>query len=216
MKDMCCIDGFSPTSSSEIKAYFIKNLKPIIDDNRDIIFLCIGTDRSTGDSLGPLIGYKLKPIIPKNIYVYGSLESPIHATNILTILDKIKINFNNPYIVAIDAALGSVHNIGKIIIENKPLSPGAAFNKSLPAIGNMSIKGIVNISGCMDFTLLQNTRLYTVMTLADSISNGISFLTGIYSRQDSTTYAKPIDKGISRYELSEEELHVLNEAMSKE
>ena len=165
---------FSPTSSSEIKAYFIKNLKPIIDDNRDIIFLCIGTDRSTGDSLGPLIGYKLKPIIPKNIYVYGSLESPIHATNILTILDKIKINFNNPYIVAIDAALGSVHNIGKIIIENKPLSPGAAFNKSLPPIGNMSIKGIVNISGCMDFTLLQNTRLYTVMTLADSISNGIS------------------------------------------
>ena len=26
MKDMCCIDGFSPTSSSEIKAYLIKNL----------------------------------------------------------------------------------------------------------------------------------------------------------------------------------------------
>ena len=186
MKDMCCIDGFSPTSSSEIKAYFIKNFYFFVSNGRyvpaiisaifipSIIFLCIGTDRSTGDSLGPLIGYKLKPIIPKNIYVYGSLESPIHATNILTILDKIKINFNNPYIVAIDAALGSVHNIGKIIIENKPLSPGAAFNKSLPPIGNMSIKGIVNISGCMDFTLLQNTRLYTVMTLADSISNGIS------------------------------------------
>ena len=115
-----------------------------------------------------------KPIIYKKLYIYGSLESPIHATNILTILDKIKANFNNPYIVAIDAALGSVNNIGKVIIENKPLAPGAAFNKSLPAIGNMSIKGIVNISGGMDFTLLQNTRLYTVMTLADSISNGIS------------------------------------------
>ena len=89
-------------------------------------------------------------------------------------VNKIKANFNNPYIVAIDAALGSVNNIGKVIIENKPLAPGAAFNKSLPAIGNMSIKGIVNISGGMDFTLLQNTRLYTVMTLADSISNGIS------------------------------------------
>ena len=25
-----------------------------------VIFLCIGTDRSTGDSLGPLIGHKLK------------------------------------------------------------------------------------------------------------------------------------------------------------
>ena len=72
MKDLCCIDGFSPTASSEIKAYFIKNLKPIIDDNRDIIFLCIGTDRSTGDSLGPLIGYKLKPISPKT-YMYMAL-----------------------------------------------------------------------------------------------------------------------------------------------
>ncbi|MBO3366148.1 DUF4446 family protein, partial [Clostridium perfringens] len=30
-----------------------------------------------------------------------------------------------------------------------------------------------------------------------------------------TTYAKPIDKGISRYDLSEEELHVLNAAMNK-
>ena len=116
MKDMCCIDAFSPTSSSEIKAYFMENLKPIMDENRDIIFLCIGTDRSTGDSLGPLIGYKLKPIISKKLYIYGSLESPIHATNILTILDKIKANFNNPYIVAIDAALGSVNNIGKVII----------------------------------------------------------------------------------------------------
>jgi len=25
-----------------------------------VIFLCIGTDRSTGDSLGPLVGHKLR------------------------------------------------------------------------------------------------------------------------------------------------------------
>ena len=42
----------------------------------------------------------------------------------------------------------------------------------------------------------------------------VIIITGIYSRHDSTTYAKPIDKGISRYELSEEELHVLNEAIN--
>ena len=27
---------------------------------KGVLFLCIGTDRSTGDSLGPLIGYKLR------------------------------------------------------------------------------------------------------------------------------------------------------------
>ena len=32
-----------------------------------VIFLCIGTDRSTGDSLGPLIGHKLREIVEQNI-----------------------------------------------------------------------------------------------------------------------------------------------------
>ncbi|AAO34756.1 DUF4446 family protein [Clostridium tetani] len=52
------------------------------------------------------------------------------------------------------------------------------------------------------------------VALLDYKDSGI-IITGIYGRNESTTYAKPIDKGISRYELSEEENHVLKEAMSK-
>ena len=40
-------------------------------------------------------------------------------------------------------------------------------------------------------------------------------LTSIYGRNESTTYAKPIDKGISRYDLSEEEQQVLKDSISK-
>ncbi|MFU0824528.1 DUF4446 family protein [Clostridium sp.] len=40
-------------------------------------------------------------------------------------------------------------------------------------------------------------------------------LTGIYGRDESIVYAKPIDKGISRYELSEEEEEVLLDACNK-
>ena len=40
-------------------------------------------------------------------------------------------------------------------------------------------------------------------------------LTGIYGRDESVVYAKPIDKGISRYDLSEEEEQVLLEACNK-
>ena len=58
-------------------------------------------------------------------------------------------------------------------MENKPLSPGAAMNKDLPQVGNLSITGIVNISGTLEFMILQNTRLFTVMLLADVISKGI-------------------------------------------
>jgi hypothetical protein len=48
----------------------------------------------------------------------------------------------------------------------------------------------------------------------DNKNDGI-ILTGIYGRNESTTYAKPIDKGLSRYELSEEENYVLKDAMNK-
>lgn len=52
------------------------------------------------------------------------------------------------------------------------------------------------------------------IAMLDDKNDGV-ILTGIYGRQESTTYAKPVDKGISRYDLSEEELYVLNEACNK-
>lgn len=52
------------------------------------------------------------------------------------------------------------------------------------------------------------------VALLDQNNDGV-VLTGIYGRMESTTYAKPIDKGISRYDLSEEEMQALSEAMNK-
>lgn len=52
------------------------------------------------------------------------------------------------------------------------------------------------------------------IAILDDNNDGI-ILTGIYSRNDSTTYAKPVDKGISRYDLSEEEITVLNQAINR-
>jgi putative sporulation protein YyaC len=169
------VNSSSFTSCIKIKDYLINELQPILNDNRPIIFICIGSDRSTGDSLGPLVGHKLKYFSKNNIYIYGTLENPIHAKNIVDKLDEINFNFKNPYVIAIDSCLGSINNIGKIFIQKKPLLPGLALNKNLPAVGDMSITGIVNISGGFDFLVLQNTRLYTVMSLADSISKGIYY-----------------------------------------
>ena len=82
---------------------------------------------------------------------------------------------------------------------------------------NSNMKGCLQKIGIVRYSAFSDvgSDLSFSIALLDSHNDGI-VLTGIYSRQDSTTYAKPIDKGISRYELSEEELHVLNEAMSKE
>lgn len=173
MCDKFIIDSRENGSSVKLRDVLCNELYPIIKDNRPIIFLCIGTDRSTGDSLGPLVGDKLKFMVRDRVYLYGNLEYPVHAKNLCETIDEINLQFQNPYIVAIDACLGSLQNIGKIFIEKKPLTPGAAMNKDLPAVGDLSITGIVNISGTLEFMVLQNTRLYTVMLLADIISKGI-------------------------------------------
>ena len=175
MDNCFCVDSLSPNSSHELGEYLYIKLKDIFIENRPIIFLCIGTDRAPGDSLGPLIGYKLKNIERKNIYIYGSLEYPVHSINLSEVLNKIKSNFINPFIIGIDASLGNVQNIGKVFIEDSPLHPGLALDKDLPEVGEMNIKGVVNISGNLDFMMLQNTRLFVVMSLADCISNAISY-----------------------------------------
>ncbi|WP_300379729.1 spore protease YyaC [Clostridium sp.] len=168
------INSLTPNSYLDVKNYLYANLKDIVIENRPMIFLCIGTDRCTGDCLGPLVGYYLKACIPKgNFYVYGTLESPVHSKNIETVIDKIYSNFNDPYIIAIDASLGMGTNVGKVFIEKKPLKPGLALNKTLPAIGDISITGMVNIGGSFEFLVLQNTRLYVVMNLVETIYRGI-------------------------------------------
>ncbi|WML36433.1 DUF4446 family protein [Clostridium sp. OS1-26] len=52
------------------------------------------------------------------------------------------------------------------------------------------------------------------IALLDESNSGV-IITGIYGRNESTTYAKPIDRGISRYDLSQEEDHVLQECINK-
>ena len=193
MNSYFSIDSTTPYAYEKIRDYLYKELKPILEKNRPVIFLCIGSDRSTGDSLGPLIGYKLRYLKRENIHIYGSLSSPVHSKNLNDILDKINENVKDPYIVGIDACLGRFQNVGKIFIDKKPLQPGLAMNKNLPAVGNMSITGIVNISGSFEFMVLQNTRLYTVMTLADSISNGIyHFILKVTGTDSTKDYSEDI------------------------
>lgn len=173
MGDKFIIDSRENGSAIKLRDILCNELYPIIKEDRPIIFLCIGTDRSTGDSLGPLVGDKLRFLVRDRIYLYGNLEYPVHAKNLCETINEINLQYTNPFIVAIDACLGSLQNIGKVFIERKPLTPGAAMNKDLPAVGDLSITGIVNISGTLEFMVLQNTRLYTVMLLADVISKGI-------------------------------------------
>ena len=88
----------------------------------EVVIVNIGTDRCTGDCLGPLIGTFLKNN-GTYIKVYGTLEQPIHALNLNEKLNKIFKNHPNAFMVATDAALGEVSHIKNIYLKNKSIKP---------------------------------------------------------------------------------------------
>ncbi|MBP1755710.1 MAG: hypothetical protein H6Q59_2108 [Firmicutes bacterium] len=159
--------------------------------NRTIIFLCIGSDRATGDCLGPIIGYKLSIQDEfghaytgsgfkkyHNYYVYGTLEEPVHAKNLKETVNTIYQSHEDAFVIAIDASLGRSDHVGYITLGEGPLKPGAGVDKDLPAVGDIFITGIVNFSGMLDNMLLQTTRLNVVMMMADQICLAINYCIG--------------------------------------
>jgi putative sporulation protein YyaC len=141
--------------------------------DRPIVIVCIGTDRSTGDALGPLTGSFLQEAGLKLFHVFGTLEEPVHAMNLDKVLHSIETTFHHPFIIGIDACLGRLASIGEIKVHSGPVKPGAGVHKKLPEVGHASITGIVNIAGHMEFVVLQNTRLNLVMKLAKQISGAL-------------------------------------------
>jgi putative sporulation protein YyaC len=144
-----------------------------IPKNRPIIFVCIGTDRSTGDALGPLVGTRLHACNLSGFHLYGTLEKPVHAVNLQETLDHIRDNHDNPFIIGIDACLGQMANVGNIKVAAGPVKPGAGVRKELPPVGDIHITGTVNVGGFMEFFVLQNTRLNLVFEMANTIAKAI-------------------------------------------
>jgi len=164
------------TTAYELGCSLSDLMKERVRPNRTIIFLCIGSDRATGDCLGPIIGYKLSKFRNEhNFYVYGTLEEPVHAKNLKGTIEMIQRKHEDSFIVAIDASLGKSDHIGYITLGTGPLKPGAGVDKDLPEVGDIFITGIVNLSGFLDNMLLQTTRLNVVMSMADQICLAIHY-----------------------------------------
>ncbi|AZO93585.1 spore protease YyaC [Halocella sp. SP3-1] len=151
--------------------------------DKELIILCIGTDRSTGDSLGPLTGTLLKKLPFFNANIIGTVHNPVHASNLKEIIELINTKYNNPFIIAIDAGLGKQSSVGFIDVKKGPLQPGTGVNKKLPEIGDMHITGLVNIGGYMEYLVLQSTRLSIVLKMAETISSALEMAVNTFHKE---------------------------------
>ncbi|OMP67722.1 spore protease YyaC [Domibacillus epiphyticus] len=161
--------------------FFVHNmkneLKPILSDKQQVVFVCIGSDRSSGDSYGPFVGLKLKETFSIRKYphvsVHGCLNQPVHAKNLDETVQRIQQNHRDITVIAIDACLGSSDHIGSIQLEEGPLKPGSGVQKDLSPIGDYNISGIVNVGGFLPLQVLQCTRLSLVYKMANKTADFI-------------------------------------------
>lgn len=140
----------------------------------------IGTDRATGDSFGPLVGYMLSRC--HQIYdfdTYGTILNPVHAKNIEETLEKIE--HSKTLVIAVDACLGQADHIGHIVLSNQPIKPGSGVGKDLAPVGDISISAIVAIAGFLPLVMLQNTSLGLVYKMAEIAANSIRHV--LYKQQ---------------------------------
>jgi len=139
------------------------------------VIVCVGSDLSVGDSLGPVTGTKLAARLSgSNVYIYGTLARPITAHEVKYVGEFLKNTHPQSPVIAIDAAVGAAGDVGLIKYSGRALSPGSGANKKLKKIGNVSIMGIVAEKSLFNYSLFSATRLNVVYKMADVIAESVS------------------------------------------
>lgn len=154
--------------------------------NKIPVIVCIGSDLVLGDSLGPLVGTML---IKKKVsaYVYGTLNAPITAKEIVCAKTHLKMLHPDSFIIAIDAAVGNTEDIGLIKVSDKGLKPGLGVDKNLGVIGDCSIIGVVAGKSLQNYNLFNLTRLNLIYKMAEKIASGVEkFLTDFAAKNELT------------------------------
>jgi putative sporulation protein YyaC len=134
-----------------------------------LLFLCIGTDRSTGDALGPIVGTLLEEAGYR--HVVGTLASPLDASNMVERIKQVPLQ--DYTVIAIDACLGQQASLESYQVSNQPIEPGKSLGKLLPPLGDYSIAAIVNVDTGQKYAILQSTSLYRVMRMSREIVSAV-------------------------------------------
>jgi putative sporulation protein YyaC len=129
-------------SIHDYKGGISEHILSMIDKTKEIVVLCIGSEKFTGDLLAPYIGTMLeKRNFPYK--VYGKLGNDVHARNLVDTTNLIKQSHDNPFIIAIDACGGTSNEIGNIEVWQGGIKAGTGIgNNRLPIVGDVSIAGV--------------------------------------------------------------------------
>lgn len=109
---------------------------------KDIVVLCIGSEKVCGDMLGPMVGSILTKEYNISCYVYGTLDRSVNGLN-LDIYERLISNLHKESVViAVDAAVGSPKDIGKVKLKGLGVNAGGAMGLD-NLIDGIGVVGVV-------------------------------------------------------------------------
>ncbi|NBD23572.1 spore protease YyaC [Paenibacillus glycinis] len=149
-------------------AAFLRKAAAVQPDRGRVAFLCIGTDRSTGDSFGPLVGTLLAQA--GWLHVIGTLEDPCDADRYDAMRSAVP---EGCMTIAVDACLGKKEEEPGYIVGEGPLFPGQAVGKRLAPAGHYSIAGIVGPKSVKPYWTIQHASLREVLGMARALASAV-------------------------------------------
>lgn len=150
-------------------------LKNLVHAKYAPVIICVGSDKISGDSLGPITGSMLiKKLALPQIFVLGSLESTVTAKEVNYLNTFVKQTYKKRLIICVDSAVGAYSDVGAIKISDSSLMPGSGVNKKTEKIGDVSIQGVVAEKGLLSRTALAEVRMSMVYKMSDIISQALA------------------------------------------
>ena len=142
---------------------------------KNLVFLCIGTTKIIGDSVGPKVGDKLKEQ-GVDAYVYGDTHRQVTAINVDDYAKMIKGRHKKDIVIVIDAALGKSKDIGSIKVTRNGIKPGGAFDKNKQRVGDI---GILAVVGDADGNRMQELKDSDESFISHLVDKVVAFANGI-------------------------------------
>lgn len=166
-------DASAEFAQWQINDRLLRLIEEVDKPYSSVSVVCIGTDRSTGDSYGPLTGHMLSRLSIFDFKLYGTFENPVHALSLPQTLEQ--IDLAHSLVIAVDACVGNADFVGYIGLGREPVRPGSGLGKQLPPVGDIAVTGIVAMNGVAPFIMLQNASLGLVYRMAEKTFCAIQY-----------------------------------------
>lgn len=110
---------------------------------RETVVICIGSDRVSGDMLGPLVGSALREEYRLPCPVYGWIGESVNGVNLEEYLAMVSNRHPQSLLIAVDAALGKQEDVGKVRLKKGGIKAGGALERKGGKVGDVGVIGVV-------------------------------------------------------------------------